>query len=53
MADVKVAKEILTSIESCGDSTWKGPVANAGALPTTGNLDGDVRIALDTHTILI
>lgn len=33
--------------------TWKRPVANAAALPTTGNTDGDARVTLDTDTIYV
>lgn len=31
------------------DFPWKRPVASAGALPASGNVDGDVRETLDTH----
>lgn len=30
-----------------GDQAWKEPVANAAALPATGNETGDVRVTLD------
>jgi uncharacterized delta-60 repeat protein len=33
-----------------GTIRWKAPVANFAALPTLGNLDGDVRLTLDTRT---
>lgn len=33
--------------------TFKEPVANAGALPTLNNVDGDVRVALDTSIIYV
>jgi hypothetical protein len=32
---------------------WKQPVTTESALPTSGNTDGDARIALDTHTAYI
>lgn len=32
---------------------WKSPVASAVNLPSTGNTDGDVRVALDTNTIYV
>ena len=32
-----------------GSIRWKEPVANFAALPATGNLDGDVRLTLDTR----
>ena len=53
MANIQAANEILTAIESGAVTSWKEPVANAGALPTSGNSDGDGRIALDTHTFFI
>lgn len=31
----------------------KAPVANVAALPTTGNRDGDMRVALDTHILYV
>jgi hypothetical protein len=34
--------------DKLGKTGWRSPVANVGALPTTGNRDGDVRITLDT-----
>lgn len=36
-----------------GGATWKDPVANAAALPTTGNSDGDARVTLDTDEIWV
>lgn len=33
------------------DWHWKRPVANAAALPATGNADGDTRVTLDDHVI--
>jgi len=32
---------------------WKPTVPTSGDLPTTGNTDGDVRVALDTHDLYI
>jgi hypothetical protein len=32
-----------------GSIRWKQPVANFAALPASGNLDGDVRLTLDTR----
>lgn len=34
---------------NAGNFHWKGPVANAAALPASGNSDGDVRVTLDNH----
>jgi hypothetical protein len=34
--------------DKLGKTGWRAPVATSGSLPTTGNRDGDVRIALDT-----
>lgn len=33
---------------AAGDVHWKAPVANLGALPSSGNLSGDARILLST-----
>lgn len=33
-----------------GSIRWKEPVADVAALPLVGNLDGDVRLTLDTRT---
>jgi subtilisin-like proprotein convertase family protein len=33
------------------DFPWKRPVANAGALPSTGNTNGDIRESLDDHVL--
>ena len=33
--------------------TWKQPVANAAALPGSGNTNGDARVTLDTHSLYI
>jgi hypothetical protein len=35
------------------DFPWKRPVAASGDLPTTGNADGDMRIALANHLLYI
>lgn len=35
------------------DWPWKRPVATEAALPSTGNGDGDMREALDTHTLYV
>lgn len=32
---------------------WKGTGASLAALPLVGNTDGDVRVAIDTHTIYV
>lgn len=34
-----------------GSAHWKDPVANAGALPASGNITGDVRVTLDNGHI--
>lgn len=34
-------------------TTWKTPVANAAALPTAGNADGDARVTLDTDEVWV
>lgn len=34
-------------------TTWKAPVANAAALPTSGNSDGDARVTLDTDEVWV
>jgi len=34
-----------------GNRKWKAPVANAAALPATGNVTGDVRLALDSSIL--
>lgn len=36
-----------------GDAHWQGPVANAAALPPSGNNPGDVRVTLDTSFIWV
>jgi hypothetical protein len=33
--------------------SWKQPVANFAALPSSGNTDGDVRETLDTHLLYV
>lgn len=33
--------------------SWKAPVANAGALPSDGNLTGDARVATATNTVYV
>lgn len=43
----------LDYYESGGVSTWKAPVANVGALPGSGNSNGDARIVLDTHEAFV
>lgn len=40
-----------TFINIPGASTWKAPVSTAANLPSTGNQNGDVRVALDTSDI--
>jgi hypothetical protein len=40
-------------IPAAGSAAWKSPVANAAALPATGNQIGDARVAKDTQTIYI
>lgn len=34
-----------------GAASWKSPVATTGALPTSGNFDGDVRLVLSDYSI--
>ncbi len=36
---------------AAGASNWKDPVATYTDLPATGNVDGDVRLTLDTFTV--
>ncbi len=36
-----------------GGGSWKAPVANAAALPSSGNSTGDVRLTLDNFRINI
>ena len=45
----KAVEEVLGTV----GFTWKDPVATFGALPATGNTDGDVRVTLDTHTLYV
>lgn len=42
-----------TDIPGYGSPRWKSPVANAGALPTTGNTDGDTRVTLNDKSIYV
>lgn len=41
------------NIPAYGAASWKAPVANAAALPTAGNSDGDVRALLDSELLYI
>jgi hypothetical protein len=41
----------LTNKPNMADPKWKTPVANVGALPATGNGDGDIRIVLANETM--
>jgi hypothetical protein len=39
------------NLPAFGYGSWKAPVANAAALPSSNNTSGDVRVALDTGTL--
>lgn len=41
------------SIPTTGGLNWLAPVANAAALPVTGNVDGDARITLNDQSIYV
>ena len=43
----------LTNVPAFADNSWKAPVANEAALPTTGNEDGDLRLVLDTDRVYV
>lgn len=43
--------DAFVNIPSGGSPRWKSPVATAAALPAVGNINGDVRVALDTSDI--
>ena len=43
----------LTHVPAFADNSWKAPVANEAALPTTGNTDGDLRLVLDTDRVYV
>ena len=38
---------------AAGAVEWKSPVATEALLPTSGNTDGDARVALDTDKIYV
>ena len=44
---------IYINIPSFGSGYWKDPVSTATALPMLGNMQGDVRVTLDTDAIYI
>ncbi len=50
-----VAAQTITTPGSraFGDRSWRGDVANAAALPLTGNQPNDKRMALDTRTLYV
>jgi hypothetical protein len=53
---VSLAKPGATLIDAnteIANLSWRGTVADAAALPTVGNVDGDVRATLDDHTLHI
>lgn len=41
----------LTNVPALGHQAWKQPVATYFHLPTEGNAEGDLRLALDTDTV--
>jgi hypothetical protein len=41
----------LTNVPAMADDSWEAPVALKTDLPTTGNVDGDLRIVLDEDTV--
>jgi len=43
--------ENLTNVPAMADDSWKSPVATIADLPSTGNIDGDLRIVLDEDTV--
>lgn len=43
----------LDFVGGAGVTTWKSPVADTASLPTSGNLDGDARVTLDTDRIFV
>ena len=49
LADLNV--EVTSQLS--GGGSWKSPVANASALPSSGNSVGDVRLTLDNFKINI
>lgn len=44
---------MLNGFTNIPQSTWQAPVATATLLPTNGNVNGDVRVTLDTDDIYI
>ena len=40
-------------LPSVGSGSWKGPVANSAALPSSGNVIGDARVTKDTDFIYV
>lgn len=38
---------------SGGTSFWKSPVPTESALPTSGNIDGEIRLTLDTNSLYV
>lgn len=43
--------EQFVNIPNSGSPRWKSPVATLAALPATGNVNGDVRVTLDTSDV--
>lgn len=43
--------EEFVNIPNSGSPRWKSPVATAADLPATANVNGDVRVALDTSDV--
>ena len=41
------------NVTASGDGSAKDPVADFASLPSSGNTDGDLRVALDTHTLYV
>lgn len=39
---------VITNYNLPDEEFWKAPVANVGALPTTDNTEGDVRLAISS-----
>lgn len=44
---------VFIQVPPSGSAHWKSPVANAAALPATGNSDGDARVTLNDQSIYI
>ena len=47
----KISFNDLIDVPDLADAHWKAPVATKNLLPSSGNLNGDVRLVLDTNDI--